>query len=215
MHGGPQRTDAGEQVNPAPAPISGLVLTGGRSTRMGRDKARMVYHGIRQVEWSCQLLRVVCARVLVSARPGQWPAPPFPGCQVLEDRFEGLGPMSGILTAFAAQPAAAWLVLACDLPCLDATTLRALLAGRDPAREATAFDSARDGLPEPLCAIYEPAIRPRLIDLVGQGIHCPRQALLRADVARLRLPNPAALDNVNCPQDHEKARRYLDKRPPD
>ena len=47
-------------------------------------------------------------------------------------------------------------MLACDLPLLDAATLEHLLRARDPRRAATAYRSSHDGLPEPLCAIYEP-----------------------------------------------------------
>ena len=52
-----------------------------------------------------------------------------------------------------------WLVLACDLPFLDAETLRHLLRSRVVARAATAYRSSYDGLPEPLCAIWEPRTR--------------------------------------------------------
>ena len=71
----------------------------------------------------------------------------------------GNGPIAGIIAAQAQFPDAAWLVVACDLPQLDDTTLEDLKSRRDPRRLATAFLSDVDGMPEPLCAIYEPASR--------------------------------------------------------
>ena len=190
-------------------PLFGLVLAGGQSRRMGRDKALLDYRGMSQLEWSDRLLKPLCAEVFVSSRPGQFASLPYDGCRLLQDRFHDMGPMAGILTAFDAYPDAAWLVLACDLPYLDDATLRALLDGRDPDRDATAFDSAHDGLPEPLCAIYEPRFCTKLETLAAEGIRCPRKALLNADTARLALPAANALDNVNHPEEHDQALRDL------
>jgi molybdopterin-guanine dinucleotide biosynthesis protein A len=63
-------------------------------------------------------------------------------------------------------------VLACDLPFLDAATLDALIAGRDLERDATAFRSSHDGLPEPLCAIYEPRARAAIAAHLAGGRNC-------------------------------------------
>jgi molybdopterin-guanine dinucleotide biosynthesis protein A len=80
-----------------------------------------------------------------------------------------------------------------------------LIRARRPQRLATAFRSSHDGLPEPLCAIYEPASRKPLLDHVTSGKHCPRKFLIQSDVELLDEPNPRALDNVNTPQEHGDA----------
>jgi molybdopterin converting factor small subunit len=101
-------------------------------------------------------------------------------------------------------------VLACDLPYLDAATLRYLLQNRDPARSATAFRSAHDGLPEPLCAIYEPGGRPALETAAAQTSRpCPRRFLRQTAVALLDLPRPEALENVNTPDERRVAASQL------
>jgi len=119
------------------------------------------------------------------------------------------GPIAGILAAQAAQPDAAWLVVACDLPLLDATTLDELLAARDAHRLATAFISSFDGLPEPLCAIYEPASREPIRRYVAAGGSCPRKFLIGHDVALLTPANARALDNANTPEELAAARVAL------
>ena len=138
------------------APLRGLVLAGGRSTRMQSDKALVDYHGKPQVEWAAELIAPFCVSVHLSVRAGR-AGPPVAGLPAIADEHDGAGPIAGIAAAQKADPDAAWLVVACDLPFLDAATLERLVSQRDPARIATAYRSAHDGLPEPLCAIWEPS----------------------------------------------------------
>ena len=102
-------------------------------------------------------------------------------------------------------------MLACDLPFLTDATLRHLIARRDPSQLATAYRSVHDGKPEPLCAIYEPAIADQLREFVAGGGHCPRKALSQLDVPLLDLPDARALDNVNHPHEFDEARTALAK----
>lgn len=187
--------------------LFGLVLVGGRSTRMGKDKATLQYGEKPQAVASYELLARCCAKVFLSCRQGQ----EIGGLPAIHDTVEGIGPMGGILSAFAAHPDKAWLVLACDLPFLTEATLRDLVARRDPSQLATAYRSAHDGLPEPLCAIYEPTIAGKLREFVAQEKVCPRKALINLGVPLLDLPDPRALDNVNHPHEFEAARAVLDK----
>ena len=103
------------------------------------------------------------------------------------------------------------LVLACDLPFLDAGTLEHLIAARQPARLATAYRSSHDGLPEPLCAIYEPASRAALAAYIASGRQCPRKFLAQSNVALIDEPNPRALDNINTPAEHGVALNVLSR----
>lgn len=191
------------------APLFGLVLAGGRSRRMGRDKATLQYHGRSQAEHTATLLAGSCERVLVSCRADQAVGDHVPGFEQVHDRFLDVGPTGGMLSAMTAFPEAAWLVAACDLPFLDEETLLALVRQRDPLRVATAFQSAVDGKPEPLCAIYEPRARFRLFDGVAVGKPCPRKMLMQSNPRLLALPRADALANVNSPEEHRSARTQL------
>ena len=174
--------------NMAPSPVYGLVLAGGHSTRMKRDKATLTYHGRTQLEWAMSLLEGRVSKAFVSIRPGQ-SDPVRAQFEQIVDTHEGLGPIAGILAAQARYPEAAWLVLACDLPFLDGGTLDHLLAGRDPARQATAYRSSHpnhprhNGLPEPLCAIYEPSSREAILATLRQP-HLEHRAESLIELAR-------------------------------
>jgi molybdopterin-guanine dinucleotide biosynthesis protein A len=190
----------------AAPPVYGLVLAGGHSTRMRRDKAALIYHGRTQLEWAMDLLQPHVEKAFVSVRPDQ-NDPVRARFEQIVDTQDGLGPIAGIMAAQARYPQVAWLVLACDLPFLDDATLRYLLARRDPTRPATAFRSKNanprhDGLPEPLCAIYEPASREAILAHVASGKDCPRKFLINAGPKLLDQPNAQALDNVNTPEEY-------------
>lgn len=181
----------------ADAPLFGLVLAGGASTRMQRDKAAIEYHGQSQLQWTFDLLSHVCAATFVSVRPDQREEPTRAHLPQIVDRQPGIGPLAGISAALLAHPKAAWLVVACDLPFLNERTLRHLIEHRDPRKLATAYRSSHDGLPEPLCAIWEPAAREPVLTHIAAGKQCPRKFLINADALLLDLPDARALDNVN------------------
>lgn len=187
------------------APLYGLVLTGGRSTRMGQDKAALRVGGRTQLEHALTLLAPHVARAFVSVRADQRADPLRAGYEQIEDTREDLGPIAGILAAQERYPDSAWLVLACDLPLLDAATLEFLLRARAPERLATAYRSSHDRLPEPLCAVYEPASHAALAAYVADGRNCPRKFLMGADVRLIDEPNPRALDNANTPEEYAAA----------
>lgn len=187
------------------APLYGLVLAGGRSSRMQRDKAQLQYHGRSQLEHACRLLAPYVEKVFVSVRGDQRDDPQRAAWPQIIDRPGLSGPIAGIASAQAEHPDAAWWVLACDLPFLDANSLQALQHGRTRTHLATAFRSSHDGLPEPLCAIYEPSSSPALSAYVAAGGQCPRKFLRTHDAQLLTAPNAAALDNINTPQEYVAA----------
>jgi molybdopterin-guanine dinucleotide biosynthesis protein A len=191
-------------------PLYGLVLAGGASTRMQRDKAALLDHDRPQLDWTFDLLSEVCERVFVSVRQDQVEDEVRNRFPKIVDRLRDKGPIAGIAAAQAEVPEAAWLVVACDLPFLNRATLDLLIASRDRTRYATAYRSAHDGLPEPLCAIYEPVSRLAIDEYVSSGKHCPRRFLGQADVHLLDQPDPRSLDNVNTVEEHRAATRILE-----
>ena len=189
--------------------LYGLVLAGGRSTRMRRDKAALEYHGRSQLAHAHDTLSRVVDRAFVSVRAEQAEdetRKPFPR---IVDSAGVEGPLAGILSAQAREPDAAWLVVACDLPWLDEATLRHLLAARSADGVATAYRSAHDGLPEPLCAVYEPASRDALLSFAATGRNCPRKFLIQSNATLVEPRSARALDNINSSDEYWTAMQDL------
>jgi molybdopterin-guanine dinucleotide biosynthesis protein A len=191
------------------APLFGLVLAGGASTRMGRDKAALAYHGRTQLEWTFDLVAEHCTAAFVSVRPDQRDEPTRAKFPQVVDLQPGIGPIAGISAALQQHPKAAWLVVACDLPFVTRHVLTDLIEHRDPGSLATAYRSAHDGLPEPLCAIWEPAAREPLLRYIEQDKRCPRKFLMSSNVHLLDLPDARALDNINTSEEYRAARELL------
>lgn len=191
--------------------LNGLLLAGGKSSRMGRDKASLVVgaDGLTQARRAADLLGKFCERTFVSLRDGQLAPEGAQGLEVLVDSPLAQGPLSGILAALQKDPDAAWLVLACDLPFVSEQVLSDLIAHRktNDAPPFVAFASSSDGLPEPLCAIYESSARPVLERHAARGHFCPRHILIEEKAGLIALPEGAtdALINLNTPQDLEEA----------
>ncbi len=194
----------------AVAPLQGLVLAGGTSSRMQRDKAALTYRGRSQLDRVVELAARHMRPVFVSVRADQAADPTRAHRSLIIDSVPGEGPMVGIRSAFAANPDVAWLVLACDLPFLSDAVVEHLIRARDPRRTATAYRSTHDGLPEPLCAIYEPAAAAQLAAAQALGRDCPRKFLINADVNLIEAFDPRALDNVNTPEEYRAALSALE-----
>jgi molybdopterin-guanine dinucleotide biosynthesis protein A len=197
--------------------VKGLVLAGGFSRRMGRDKALLSYHNLPQARWTAQLLSSVCSEVYYSCRADQDLGPGTDLSAVrIHDTEEGQGPIGGMLEAHRKSPESAWLIVACDLPKLDQATLKTLIRKRNAAHIVTAYRSIHDGLPEPLCAIYEPKSFSVLAERFADGCRCPRRVLIDLDrqVQLLNLEDGYALDNANTP-DEASALDVLPKINPD
>ena len=182
-----------------------LILAGGKSERMGRDKATIVRpDGTRQIDYIVALAKAVSQKVFLSSRDA---GDLGTGLPVIADLQPGGGPTAALAAAAASGHAGSWLVLGCDLFLLDAETLKVLITRRDPSRGAIAFRNRIDGRPEPLCAIYEESS----IKTTAAAPRCARKFIESLDPILLDLPNPAALDNSNTPQDLAEAFLKLER----
>ena len=185
----------------AERPLYGLLLAGGKSRRMGQDKALLDRNGETLLAYAASLLQQFTDHVYVSARAEQRDEPQRSRFDQIIDRYQDLGPVAGILSAMDEHPQADWLVVACDLPNLDASTFAELLQHRNVHRPFVAYRSSHDDLPEPLCALYLEGSEAIVRRFVDDGLKCPRKMLIRSDTLLLAQPNPGALDNVNTPEE--------------
>ena len=180
-------------------PLHGLILAGGRSSRMGRDKALIEYHSENQLLHTAALLRPQCQEVFVSCREEQAKTYRHFGIPVISDSYLGIGPIGGLLSAQQAKPDAAWVVAACDLPFLDEAIVRQLCSERNPLRFATAFRHSQSGRIEPLFACYEPKSRSRLILRHLEGDNSLSAFLDESRIEELIPRDAWALQNINDP----------------
>ena len=197
------------------APLHALLLAGGHSRRMGKEKSKLLYQGQTQFSRIVVILRELGIPSHLSIRAGQTLPAEAMAAEInpIHDRdsFKDIGPLGGILSALASHPGHAFLVIACDLPFLEIKTLEQLIQDRKPEKLATAFRSHHDRLPEPLCAIWEPLGAKLLQQKLDAGIRCPRKILIQSEIQLLELTNKEALDNINTPEEYRDALARMKK----
>ncbi len=181
---------------------------------MGEDKSLLDYHGKTQTEYCFELLQNFCKKVFISNREEQAGLPGHKGLPQIHDHknYSGIGPLAGILSGMEKYPEASWLILACDLPYVTGKTIEHLIQNRNPKKLATAYKSAHNQLPEPLCAIYEPKFYRTILKFLKKGIHCPRKIMINFDVELLEQVDRRALDNINNPEELKAALASLENK---
>lgn len=186
--------------------LFGLILAGGKSKRMGVDKGIIRWHSKEQRYYLFDLLEKFCESVFISCKKEQLKEIPKK-YKTITDTFFALNQYGAILSALTKFPDRGWLVVACDLPFVNAQALEQLISARNPKMMATAFYNPENKLPEPLLAIWESRSKNRLLELLEQGVSCPRKALIQSsrDVKLVRPKSPEVIINVNTPEDIENA----------
>lgn len=180
------------------APVWALILAGGQSRRMGSDKALQTWGGRPATLRLRDLASEVCEGVLLSRAPGQDLPEGWTESDTVRDIGIASGPLRGILSAMAAFPDRAWLVVACDQPLLSRELLGTLLAERDPSKVATSFLDSDGTFPDPMCTLYEPAFAQAAAPWIEHPKGCPRKVLLNAPVKVLASPG-AILRDADSP----------------
>lgn len=186
-------------------PLYGLILAGGKSTRMGQDKHLLDYHGQPQAEYLYGIVDGLCERTFMSIRADQ-SRDQDKGYKEIVDQNAYRGPFNGLLSAHAMYPEAAWLVLACDLPLIDKQTILRLIKAREPKADGTAMATHKTGLPEPLVAIWEPSgLETAKTYLKTVESSCPRKFLLRHECKLVFPQEDQVLLNANNPDEFQEA----------
>ena len=203
------------------AGTAGIVLAGGRSTRMGQPKASLEWHGSTLLHRIAGIIsRAVDGPVVVVRAPGQeLPSLP-PGVRVVEDAREGRGPLQGLaagLTAVAGDAELAYLS-STDVPLLHPAFVAAVLAGADREDVDVALPVAQ-GFKHPLAAAYRTSLLAEVEELIRSDRmrpaflfdRCRVRELSESDLlrdARLARADPDLLSllNLNNPAEYEQAR---------
>ena len=186
-------------------PLSGLILAGGQSRRMRRDKALLAVGGVPVMERVMKALRCagVCETLIVGGRPERFEAY---AARVVPDDSPGFGVAGGIASGLAAMRGEAALTVGCDMPFLTGELLKRIASSLDGA-DAAAAETER-GI-EPLCAVYRRSAESVFRAAMREGELAARHVLRRLRLNRVLLKGLEArrLFNMNAPKDHALAQR--------
>ena len=180
------------------------VLCGGRSRRMGQDKALLPHpHGGSLLQHTCTVALATELETVCLSRPGQGhrqhlaAAPALRQATVLEEQPPWEGPLLALAKLMTLYPGRPMLLLACDLPHVTSTVLQALAAPLPPRHGRLTTDGTQQ---QPLLASYGADLAAHLHQAVAVGVRSFRQWLPGLAVEWLRVPS-TTLVNLNAPQD--------------
>ena len=182
--------------------VTGIVLAGGRSSRMGEDKSLMKLKGKPLVEYSIDTLKPLCNKVVISSSNLIYD---FTGCEVWPDELSEQAPMIGIYSCLKRSETELNIILSCDMPLMSTAMIGFLLA------KAAVFDITvpihENGQIEPLCGIYKKSSSGILKEFIDKGNYrlneCIRSASCQFIPVDSQIPcnTPNLFLNINTPTD--------------
>jgi len=182
---------------------AGIVLCGGRSSRMGRSKAWLPWRGVPLLRFVVGVLTEAADEVLVVAAP-DLDIPSVPARRI-DDRQPGLGPLAGIREGLCEMKSASAYITGTDAPWLSADVVQHLLAYDEPVAPVT------DGVVQTLAAVYPKRGAEIAADLLARGRRRPLDLLEALDYRRLdpfELPDGFAPETLNTPAEYLRAVRH-------
>jgi molybdopterin-guanine dinucleotide biosynthesis protein A len=196
-----------------PKDICAVILAGGRSSRMGCNKALLQVNGKLLIQTLVDRVSPVTDQILISSNdPESYKFLDFP---IIPDRFPGNGPLAGFHSAMMANSYSLYLLLACDLPNLKTPLLRTLVSLAD------GFDAViprtRDGIAHPLCAVYRRTCFPAVERALARGDNKVIRTFLEDSLVVRWVESDegsfedADLANINTPEDLRNLKTHFSK----
>lgn len=189
----------------------GVILAGGKSRRMGRDKAFMEIEGKPLIRRIASALREVCGTVaIVGGDEKKYAGLGLPWYQ---DSFPDCGPLGGIHTALKHFNADVF-ISACDLPSINPSLIRFLLSRHDPGNHPVTLARSPESV-QPLFGVYNPSVLPSLERFLAGGERQVLRFVQGSGATIITLPSgfsPGILANLNSPADYLKYRNHHQSR---
>ncbi len=194
--------------------VTGAILTGGESRRMGRDKATLEFEGEPIVKKAVRLFKsIFCHVIVVNKEPGRFGDL---GCEEVADLFPERGAMVGVLTALAAAKTGYVFVAACDMPFLKRKLIDLTLS---KGRQFSVVLPRIRGKGNPLHALYTKSCYDEMASFMkkeGKSLNAfigslpsEKVGYILEEEIRVIDPEALALFNMNTPDDYEKAKNLL------
>jgi len=190
--------------------LYGLVVCGGKSSRMGTDKSLINYHGKPQRYYVYEMLEWVCDKVFISCNRAQATSIIAP-YQMLADQpeLENVGPMAALLTAFSTYPDKDFLVVGCDYPLVTTKDLKEFEKGLDREQMVSAFYNEENNMYEPLLAYYSERSGNEIQRMYRDNQYSLQHFLKENNAKKYNPVRPKNVISVDTPEDFEMAKEKI------
>jgi len=175
---------------------AGFVLAGGRSSRMGQDKALLPWNGATLIESIAREVLLAAGSATLIGSPDLYGSLGFP---VVSDKIAACGPLGGLYTALSVTRADWNLVVACDMPAVTHELLEELLAAAEVSGADALVPQTPGGL-EPLCAVYHARLLPAVDSAIQAKLLKMHGFVSKIQVSLWPAPDATLFRNVNTPE---------------
>ncbi len=191
--------------------LTGIILSGGKSSRMGKEKGLCLLQGKPLIEYSFDLLKKFCDSIIISSNNNVYE---YLECQIIKDEVQGIGPAGGIYSCLQASVNDENFIISCDMPLITVGLIQYLLSQK---KDFDALIPLFNGFPEPLCAFYHKSCIPVFKKSIDEGKYKIQDIIknLNAGFAEIKSSdaayNPHLFTNVNATEDLLKLEWLLTK----
>ena len=180
--------------------ITGIVLAGGKSTRMGQNKSFLPFRGKMLIEHSINLMKRICDEVIVSANEEYFNTLGLP---VIPDNFSSIGPLGGIEAALSYSKTINNLFIPADTPFLTPAIYFELI--KYASQHSAVVPITQGNRPEPIIAYYSKELLSKIQFQIGEGQYKIKDLLQSVAYKGINIPYPGILNNLNTRSELDKA----------
>lgn len=192
--------------------VTGIILAGGKSSRMGAEKGLQPVCGKPLISYAIEALNSLCDEIIISSSSDAYDG--F-GFKIIADEFPGIGPMGGIYSSLKQSTSAKNLILSCDLPFVTHQLMDYILQQSGKFEVAVPWEGGRHY--EPLCGFYNRMVLEKMKSFIEKGNYKLPDLFEEININRLIINEktvvyqPNLFLNVNTSSDLLKAEFYLNK----
>lgn len=189
--------------------LYGLVVCGGKSTRMGCDKSMLQYFNKPQRYYLYDMLKPICEKVFISCNASQAEEIPTEYETITDlNACSNIGPMASLISALTKYPENNFLVVGCDYPYLTVNELYSFIFSNQEETAAAFYDDV-ENVYDPLLACYHHSSFQRLLRMYATGKYSLQQFLQAEGAARYHPLNKKAMISVDTKHDFLKAKKAI------
>lgn len=181
--------------------LTGIILAGGKSERMGADKGLMEWKGKRLVEYSVHALRPICDRIIICTNNDGYS---YLGLSIVKDKYTGIGPIGGLHAGLIVSDTDHNIVLSCDMPLVDQDVIELLLTN---VLDFQAVVPVIKGHQIGVCAYYHKSVLETLESEIKNNFFKLKLFLQKLRVREILIQDAALqykLQNINSMEDFRK-----------
>ncbi len=176
--------------------ITGIILSGGKSTRMGSNKAMLSFNGKKMIEYGISAMKEVCRTVIIGANTQAYNAFNIP---VVPDNYQNMGPLAGLEACLRHSQTRKNLITPCDTPFLNVEFLKTIISNIENYDAVVPI--LKDGKIEPLTGYYSKDILPIIVSQIENGDYKIQNLLKAINTKYIVVENVSVLKNINTPND--------------